>query len=165
MLNNNEQDDGQFGSTPRAVEFVSGCAMLVRRDVMNLVGMLDERFFLYYEEAEWCVRASKAGFNIFHVPQSRVWHKIKQETQDYTPHVVYYSGRNRLLFLRSCGIALWRVLLVILLFHLRVTLSWTFLPRHHDKLGLRKFLMKSAHDFLKGHFGPAPRDIFITEGS
>ncbi|MGQ9550280.1 MAG: glycosyltransferase family 2 protein, partial [Roseiflexus sp.] len=58
------------------VDFVTGCALLVKRAVLERAGLLDERFFMYFEETEWCVRIRRAGFRIVHVPQSRVLHKI-----------------------------------------------------------------------------------------
>jgi GT2 family glycosyltransferase len=76
MVGLNERDEGQFGTEPRPVDFVAGCAMLVRRAVLEQAGLLDERFFVYYEESEWCVRAARAGFRIVYVPAAHIWHKI-----------------------------------------------------------------------------------------
>jgi len=132
--------------------------------VLERVGLLDERFFAYYEETEWCMRARRAGFKIVHVPQAKIWHKIKPQKQDVVPYVAYYTGRNRLLFLKESGLPLWRVISAIFLFHLRVALSWTIFPRYRDKRILRKVLLRSAYDFLRGHFGPAPGGLFTEEG-
>ena len=70
----NEKDQGQF---PQAhfVDWISGCAILVRRDVIEQIGMLDERFFYYFEETEWCLRAKKKGWLVLHEPQAKLWHK------------------------------------------------------------------------------------------
>jgi GT2 family glycosyltransferase len=76
MVGLDEEDKAQFGLSPRPVDFVTGCAILARRDVWEKVGLLDEKFFMYYEETEWCVRARRAGFDILHVPTAMVWHKI-----------------------------------------------------------------------------------------
>ena len=66
----NEDDTGQFPE-PRTVDWISGCAILVRRQVIEQVGPLDERFFYYWEETEWCVRAARAGWRIVHVPRGQ----------------------------------------------------------------------------------------------
>ena len=163
MVGINKRNKGQLGVEPRERDFVTGCAMLVRRVALERVGLLDERFFLYYEETEWCIRAASAGFKIVHVPRAKIWHKIRPQQQNIVPYVVYYTGRNRLLFLRESGLPLWRVISVIFLFHLRVVLSWTIFPRHRDKRNLRKVLLRSAYDFLRGNFGPAPNSVFMRE--
>ena len=59
MIGLDAPDEGQFGTLPREVDFVTGCALLVKRPTMERVGLLDERFFTYYEEGEWCVRARR----------------------------------------------------------------------------------------------------------
>jgi GT2 family glycosyltransferase len=109
MVGLDEPDEGQRGAEPRGVDFVTGCALLVRRTVMEQVGLLDERFFAYYEETEWCVRARRAGFKIVHVPQAYIWHKISPPSQANSPLVRYYMTRNRLLFLKAAeaGIRAW----------------------------------------------------------
>lgn len=155
-------DQGQFGPSPRPMDFVTGCALLIRREVIDHIGLLDERFFLYYEETEWCIRAAKAGYRIVHVPLSKIWHKISIQKQEVTPYIVYYSGRNRLLFLRASGRAWWRVVAIILFFHLRTAFSWSVFARHAPKRHLRKALLRSAYDFLTGHFGPAPKSVFAN---
>ncbi|MDW8214637.1 MAG: glycosyltransferase family 2 protein [Roseiflexaceae bacterium] len=75
VMRTNEVDRGQYRE-PTDVDFVTGCALLVRRAALERAGLLDERFFMYFEETEWCVRIRRAGFRILHIPQSRVLHKI-----------------------------------------------------------------------------------------
>jgi hypothetical protein len=62
-------------------DWVSGAAMLIRPAVFSAVGCLDENFFLYFEETEFCHRAARAGFDTWYVPQSRVMHMIGKSTQ------------------------------------------------------------------------------------
>ena len=54
--------------------WVSGAAMLIRREVLEQVGMMDDKFFLYFEEADFCWRAGRAGWEVWYVPGSRVMH-------------------------------------------------------------------------------------------
>jgi GT2 family glycosyltransferase len=93
-----EVDRGQF-SKPAPVEWISGCAIMVRREVIEQVGMIDPRFFIYWEETEWCMRASKAGWKIMHVPQAKVWHKGVQRSYQPKPSFYYYATRNHFLVL------------------------------------------------------------------
>jgi hypothetical protein len=67
-------DQGQF-SAPEEVPAVSGCAMLIRRDVIETVGGQDPRFYIYFQDIDFCLRATRAGFRCLLVPASRVWHK------------------------------------------------------------------------------------------
>lgn len=61
----------------REVGYVSGACLMVRREIIEEVGLLDERFFMYAEEADWCIRVKKAGFKIYFIPQARVIHSLR----------------------------------------------------------------------------------------
>ena len=87
----------------RELDFVTGCAMLVKRTVVEHVGMIDPRFFIYYEELDWCMRAKRAGFSVLYVPRAKVWHKIAVDARSESPRVAYLMTRNRLLFLARMG--------------------------------------------------------------
>jgi GT2 family glycosyltransferase len=64
---------------PYESEYVSGCAMIVKKEVFREVGMLDEEFFLYYEDADFCLRAKRKGFNSLVVPEAIAYHFEKSE--------------------------------------------------------------------------------------
>ncbi|RLC78223.1 MAG: hypothetical protein DRJ03_25585 [Chloroflexi bacterium] len=160
MLGLNERDTGQFGDTPREMDFVTGCALLVKRDVLQRVGLLDDRFFTYYEETEWCVRARRAGFKIVHVPTAKMWHKIPLDARESSPLVHYYMTRNRLLFLRvsRAGLRPWFHTLVGEYLH--TLLSWTLLPKWRLKRPLRGVMVRAIVDAGRGQWGklPAPQE-------
>lgn len=61
---------------PFAVDFVTGCGMVIRRGCLEQVGLFDERFFMYYEDADFCLRAQQAGMSMCVVPEARMWHKV-----------------------------------------------------------------------------------------
>jgi hypothetical protein len=153
MLGINEVDEGQYGSAWREVDFVTGCALLVRMSILESVGMLDPRFFLYYEEVEWCSRASRAGYKIMHVPQSKVWHKISPESRAASPLVHYYMTRNRLLFLHSAklGIRAWAH--TLLLDYARTILSWSLRPKWRSLRPMRYVMLRAILDYFSGRFG------------
>jgi GT2 family glycosyltransferase len=153
MIGLNEEDRGQFGDAPRPVDFVTGCALLARRDVWERVGLLDDRFFMYYEETEWCVRASRAGYRIVHVPTAMMWHKISIEARAASPRTYYYMTRNRLLFLHRsrAGLGTW---LYTWGEYGRTFASWTLRPKWADRRHLRGVMLRAIRDYSSGRFGP-----------
>ena len=153
MVGLDELDEGQFGAQPRAMDFVTGCCILVRRALIERVGLLDERFFAYYEDTEWCARAARAGYKIVHVPAARMWHKISPCAQSDSPFVHYYMTRNRLLFLKAAG-AGWRAWLDTLFArYMRTLISWSVRPRWRGKRIQRDVMVKAVCDFFFGRFG------------
>jgi len=155
MVGLDERDEGQFGAKPRKVDFVTGCAMLVRRATIEQVGMLDERFFAYYEETEWCVRATRGGYRVVHVPLAQMWHKISPSAQADSPLVHYYMTRNRLLFLKATGAGLGAWLHTLVGEYLRMLISWSVRPRWRSKRSLRGVMWQGVVDFGRGQFGSA----------
>ena len=86
----------------RRVGYLTGCAMLVRRAVFEEVGYFDEDFFLYGEDVDFCLRASRSGYQLINVPRAVAWHKIRGIARDRTsPLVLYHLARSRLLMLRK----------------------------------------------------------------
>lgn len=82
------------------VDYVSGAAMMIKREVIEKVGLLPEYYFLYGEEKDYCVRAKKKGYHIIISPKARVWHKTSSTVKKYLGLKNYYFHRNRLIFLR-----------------------------------------------------------------
>ncbi|HEV3026835.1 MAG TPA: glycosyltransferase family 2 protein, partial [Planctomycetota bacterium] len=88
---------------PRDVESVIGACMMVRRDVIDRIGPLDERYFLFLEETDWCLRCRRAGYRVVFVPGSTVVH-LQGKTRDqvrvrgrieYTRSFFRYFRKNR----------------------------------------------------------------------
>lgn len=88
------------GAPPFPVGYAAGSAMLAPRYIWETVGLIDESYFLYYEEADWCMRARRAGFPVLAVPNSVVWHEVEAQQARGSPAVTYYMVRNALWFLR-----------------------------------------------------------------
>ncbi|MGE3508975.1 MAG: glycosyltransferase family 2 protein [Vicinamibacterales bacterium] len=150
----NQRDTGQF-TGPVAVSWISGCAILARAAAVRSIGLMDERFFLYWEETEWCLRAAQAGWTIVFVPAARTWHKGVQRDYRPGPAVTYFSTRNRLLLLSTRGAPL-RAWVVAWLQILRTLASWTLRPKWHAKRAHRDAMRQGLQDFLAGRFGPRP---------
>jgi GT2 family glycosyltransferase len=135
------------------VDFVTGCVLLCKCKVLNQAGLLDERFFMYYEETEWCVRIARAGFRIVHVPQARVLHKIPLNARNDQPYVAYYMTRNRLLFLRATKASSAAWLHAALLQDLRTYLSLSLRPKWRGMRPQRDAMLRGWGDFLHQRFG------------
>jgi GT2 family glycosyltransferase len=93
----------QLGSTPLKVDYVTGCAMLVRREVFQVVGGFDEEYVMYFEDADFCQRVRSAGFGILVIPGARMWHKVSLSTRDAAPRRIYHQSRSRVIFLNRYG--------------------------------------------------------------
>lgn len=65
---------------PAPVEWVSGASMMVRREVFEEIGLLDEGYFMYFEETDFCLRAAKAGWPTWYVPSSKIIHLVGQSS-------------------------------------------------------------------------------------
>lgn len=152
MRGNGEVDRQQYGRVSD-VDFVTGCALLCKRAVLEQVGLLDERFFMYYEETEWAVRTKRAGFRIVHAPTAWVYHKIPLDARADQPYVSYYMTRNRLLFLRTIGAPLSTWLHATVAQDLRTCLSLSLRPKWRVKRRHRNAMVRAWGDFLRQRFG------------
>jgi len=74
-------------------DYVSGCAMLLRKSILNKVGLLNKKYFTYFEETELCRRIRKAGYKILYEPRAIVYHDIKKDR--LSSNEVYHMFRNR----------------------------------------------------------------------
>lgn len=102
-----QEDHGQFDQemdTP----WITGCAILLRSDVIKQVGMLDDRFFAYYEDVEWSLRIIKSGYRLRYLPQSKIYHvaggsskKTKTKEGTVPPIIHFYRTRNHLFLIRK----------------------------------------------------------------
>ena len=77
---------------PQSVDFVTGACLLIKPSVINKIGLLDKAFFCIFEDADWCLKAKKAGYPVLYVPQSIIYHKQSQSLVD--PAKTYYYTRN-----------------------------------------------------------------------
>lgn len=73
-------------------QFLTGCALCIKREVIEKIGYLDERFFLYYEDADFVYRARQAGYQSFVVPHARVWHAEQSATHEKKLYYLVLSG-------------------------------------------------------------------------
>ena len=91
-----------------AVDWVAGASMMIRREVFDAVGLLDEKYFMYFEEVDFCLRANRAGWPCWYVPASRVVHLVGQSsgvTDEKKPKkrrpAYWFESRRRYFLLHS----------------------------------------------------------------
>lgn len=94
-----EADNGQYDiDTEQA--YAHGAAMMVRREAIEKVGMMADIYFLYYEELDWCYRIRQAGYKIWYIHNSLIYHKESVSTGRLSPFRTFYINRARLLYMR-----------------------------------------------------------------
>ena len=97
---------------PLEVDSVIGACMIVRREVIEPVGLLDEDYFLFLEETDWCYRIKRAGWKIYHLPQVEISHFQGKgvETEKKKAKVEYYQSLHHF-FKKNRGNLQWFILL------------------------------------------------------
>lgn len=98
----NRKRDGHSFAVEGYTDYSPTCFMLIRRKVFQTVGLMDERFFVYYDDCDFVWRANKAGFKIRFWPKGKIWHKVSSSTGGTESlFSIYYSTRNRIFFIRK----------------------------------------------------------------
>ena len=145
-----EDDHGQYDiATP--TPYAHGAAMLIKREAINEVGLMPECFFLYYEELDWSMMFTRAGYEIWYDPACTVYHKESQTTGQNSPLRTYYITRNRLLLVKRNYIGINKYLSYIYLIGivgLRDIIKYSFCR----KSKLKKAVLKGIKDFYNSHF-------------
>lgn len=96
----NQEDPGD--KTVRKCDFATGCCIMIPASVFRKVGLLDERFFMYCEDSDFCLRLKENGIGINYVPEAKLWHKVSQSTGgDESAFSIYYMTRNRILYIKD----------------------------------------------------------------
>lgn len=147
----NEKNTGQF-SQPLDVDYISGCALLMRRECIEDIGLFDERFFMYWEETDWCMRAREREWRVVMSPAAHVLHKGVGLNYSPSPMVTYYYTRNRFLFLSKHAVSV-RVFAQVWMETLRTIFSWSIKPRWKANLSKRDAMVAGCIDYLFRRFG------------
>ena len=94
----NNLKDSEVSGIITEVDAVSGASMLLKREMLREVGLLDEDYYLCFEDVDFCLRAGRMGYKRVTVSSSRVWHKVSSSMGgEYSEMTVYYATRNHLL--------------------------------------------------------------------
>lgn len=92
-----QPDRGQYDEICRT-SYLHGAAMLIKREVIESVGLMPEYYFLYYEELDWSTQITKAGYALVYEPRTCIYHNESRSTGKESPLKIYFLTRNRLLY-------------------------------------------------------------------
>jgi GT2 family glycosyltransferase len=95
-----QRDTGQYDQ-PRRITYTPTCCLLVRRTVFDRIGMMDSRYFAYYDDADFLVRSLLHGIPLWYVPEARLWHKVASLSSRQPEFVIRLFARNRVYFIRK----------------------------------------------------------------
>lgn len=144
-------------AAPQQVDFVTGCGVLVRRSFVESAGGLDSTYYLNFEDVEWAVRARRSGFEVWHVPKARLWHKVSATLGRESPMNTYYMTRNALLFFwrHGPGAMGWLAVARILGRTARTMAAWSFKSQYDSDLFRQRRLANwlALCDFARGRSG------------
>ncbi len=93
-----EVDQGQYNSKTET-DFTTGCCMLIKKKVIDEIGLLNEKYFMYYEDIDYSMKVRSKGYKVYYDPQAFIWHQNASSSgRPGSPLHVYYQTRNRLYF-------------------------------------------------------------------
>jgi GT2 family glycosyltransferase len=99
-IGKDETDQGQY-DVRCETEFITGCSMLVPRQVVEAIGLMDESYFLYFEDVDWSLKARQVGWKLCLEPKAVLFHAEGAQTAGcYSDRFIYYTLRNRLYFMQ-----------------------------------------------------------------
>ena len=100
-IGNNIIDNGQYEEL-KNFDYISGSSILLKRKVIEDIGLLDKRFFLFFEETDLALRATAKGYVNLYVPNAKIWHKVSKSGGGMSKSIgLYYITRNRWLFMKK----------------------------------------------------------------
>jgi GT2 family glycosyltransferase len=138
-------------SSDKTVTFVSGCCMLISKDVLQEVGLFDEKYFLYTEDTDLCQRIINKGYKILVSPQSVIFHKISSSTKNRnTAQPLYYTTRNRLYFTKKHFRKTYILTMIYILSTMMLkSFAWLF---QGNIINIKAFML-AFNDFLQNKMG------------
>ncbi len=162
----------------RPLDYVCGCSIFIRREVFEKIGLLETKFFLFWEEADFAMRAKKAGFEIDICCDAVLFHKVSASFVGGSPHKKYFWWRGRLLWIeRNCSPQekkrLFRRLINPELWHYK-KLLWIKgaevkllkllrkqnIREKEEKLKQYRAVVQGLRDYTTGNFGSGPDWLF-----
>jgi GT2 family glycosyltransferase/glycosyltransferase involved in cell wall biosynthesis len=140
----------------RRVAAVAGCVMLIRRQVLEQVGLLDEELFFFFEDLDFCLRAATAGYATISVADAIAYHQGSASISPDSPQRLYYAARNHLLAARRAAPVkrFWSIVRSALI--VGYNLAHALLQSGVSRPLAVSAVLHGVNDYLSGHFGAAP---------
>ncbi len=95
------KDDEPSYNVARHITYAPTCFMLVKNEVFDKIGMMDDKYFAYYDDTDFVYRALRGGFKLFYEPSLYVLHKVSSSSGNDSTFYIYYSSRNKIYFIRK----------------------------------------------------------------
>ncbi len=138
-IGNLEPDNGQYDIS--GITFgAHGCAMMIKKEVVEKTGMFPEKFFLYYEEWDWSARIQDAGYLIWYQSEATIYHKESLTVGKENPLKAYYHVRNRILYMRRNSTPFQLVIFSIFFTFLSMPKAILTYLKNHQIVQLKWFL-------------------------
>jgi hypothetical protein len=133
-------------------DYITGACLLIKRKVIEKIGLMEKSFFLYCEDADWCLKARKSGFSCFVVPDSRISHKVSQNAKIESFSYIYYHTRNGLLLAKRNAPYFIKTLAYLnsFLVYGKQVIKLVIFPQ---KQVWAKAMMRGIGDFYRGKLG------------
>lgn len=96
----NKKDEPKY-NIAKHVTYSPTCFMLVKKEVFDATGIMDEKYFAYYDDTDFVLRATRLGYKIWYEPSLELLHKVSSSVGTNSPFYVYYSNRNKIYFIRK----------------------------------------------------------------
>ena len=96
----NKKDEPKY-NVAKHVTYSPTCFMLIKREVFDTTGIMDEKYFAYYDDTDFVLRATRLGYKIWYEPSLELLHKVSSSVGTNSPFYVYYSNRNKIYFIRK----------------------------------------------------------------
>ncbi len=141
-------DSQQSAVSGQQTDYITGCCLLIKREVIEKIGLMREDYFLYYEDVDWCLCAEKAGFKSVFVPSAKIYHKQSRSAGETSFPYIYYHSRNGLMLSSRYGFKIFTYLIS----------GWIFLKQILKLIvGYKKEwarpVIKGVRDFWRGKKG------------
>lgn len=146
-------DEGQFERV-REVDTVAGSCLFIPAKIIKQIGLLDIRYFLNFEETDWCQRIKKAGYRVYSCLAAKVWHKVSVSGKNRKAGINildYYSVRNKFLFLIKNSPT--PFLFLSLPYHTVKTIFQILQSLSQKKIYEAKLLISGLRDGILGRYG------------
>jgi hypothetical protein len=145
-------DTGQYDQV-REVDSLTGACLLVKREVIEKIGLLNPDYFLYWEETDWCLRGRKAGYVCVYIPSSIIWHHVGSSVQG--PTYQYYYTRNLFWFIKENAERPQKIMFVFFFFLIDL---WYNLFRMARQKNLHKNTLFAFFKGIKDGISQLPQD-------
>jgi len=148
---------------PQAIQGVSGGSFLIKKEVIDKIGLPDPRYFIYYEDIDWCRAAHRAGYKVLYIPRAKVYHKKETSFGGSKAPFLYLYTRNFPLFMRkNCP----RIFLIsVFVFYILKLLIRSLHFLMTGRIQECKAILYGFCDAVTGNYGKGRLDEFITKGS